>query len=88
MRIKLPTDRLGFKASSLFEVLVTVCVIGIVAAMAVGSLQDIMPASKRTIALHLVETLNTAVDSICRCAGRISSEWRLSLTLPMMRSAC
>jgi len=59
-------DRQGF---SLTEMLVTVAVVGIVAAVAVTNMGSILPGSKVTVARHVVETLNQGVNGYVQLHG-------------------
>lgn len=51
------------------EVLVTVAVVGILSALALGSIGRILPASRDTVAVNMVETLNLAVSKYVQIHG-------------------
>jgi len=59
-------DRKGF---SLTEILVTVAVVGILAAVAVSTMDSILPGSKSTVAHNVVETLNQGVNRYVQLHG-------------------
>jgi type II secretory pathway pseudopilin PulG len=51
----------GLLGISLLEILITICVVGILAAVGLSAFDKIVPASKATIAQSIVEALNVGV---------------------------